>query len=77
MGPAATGNSLASIDIRVVKAGVRATTLSDSGLEATRQGNPAARSLPLLAALARGIAAEVVLDYVGGTSLHVRVAPCS
>jgi len=52
------------------------TRLDDPGLERLRLHNPAARSLPLLAALARGIAAEVVLKYVAGAGLRVRVSPC-
>jgi hypothetical protein len=52
------------------------TRLDDPGLEHLRLHNPAARSLPLLAALARGIAAEVVLKYAAGGSLRLRVSPC-
>jgi len=52
------------------------TRLADPGLENLRLHNPAARSLPLLAALARGIAAEIVLKYVAGASLRARVSPC-
>lgn len=52
------------------------TRLADPALERLRLHNPAARSLPLLAALARGTAAEVVLGYVAGAVLRVRVAPC-
>jgi hypothetical protein len=52
------------------------TALPDAELEAARRGIPAARSLSLLAALARGRVEEVVLDYVAGASLRARVAPC-
>ncbi len=47
----------------------------DPGLEQLRRGCPAARSLPLLAALAARSAARVRLDFSHG-SLDVDVAPC-
>jgi hypothetical protein len=51
-----------------------ATVMSDAGLEELRNGNPAARSLPLLAALARGTAGTVVLDGTSGNRLVISVA---
>lgn len=46
------------------------TTVADPLLEELRSGNPAARALPLLAALARGGAGtEIRLPYVDGTRL--------
>ncbi len=45
-------------------------------LESLRRTIPAARSLPLLAALARGAAAEVVLDYFAHVRLSVALKPC-
>ena len=48
--------------------------LADEGLERIRRGIPAARLLPLLAALARGGRAEVAIEWLGGSSLHVAVA---
>ena len=51
--------------------------MSDAGLEALRIGVPAARSLPLLAALARRTAASASRSSTcGGNHLHVEVAPC-
>jgi hypothetical protein len=38
---------------------------------------PAARSLPLLAALARGSSETVILEYVDGAHLRVTLAPCA
>lgn len=52
-----------------------ATSLDDAGLEQLRLGNPAARSLPLLAALARKAATDVRLPCFD-RSLGVAVAPC-
>ena len=54
-----------------------ATGMSDAGLEALRAGVPAARSLPLLAALARGASATLRIDYLQDLQLKVSVAPCS
>jgi len=51
--------------------------LSEAGLEAMRRAIPSARSLPLLALLARGAAGACVLEYVDGLGLAVTVAPCA
>lgn len=47
-----------------------ADTLADATLEILRQSVPAARSLPLLAAIANGKSGRIVLDYLE----HARVA---
>ena len=74
--PAETPRSVAAIDLELGSAVAVETRLADPDLEAARQGNPAARSLALLAALARGSAGEIVLKYVAGTYLRARVTPC-
>ena len=51
------------------------TQLADPALEAARRGIPAARSLPLLRALALGSPATVALEYLGGQALRVEVRP--
>jgi hypothetical protein len=51
--------------------------MADPGLEALRLTNPAARGLPLLAALARGQQAHVGLGHGMGGALEVYIAPCS
>ena len=53
----------------------QASRCADPGLEALRQGNPAARSLPLLAAIASRASASIRLELPHGL-LEVRVAPC-
>lgn len=53
------------------------TALDDAALEAARRGNPAARMLPLLAALARSIPASVELPRCGGCGVRVQVEPCA
>ncbi len=50
-----------------------ATPCADAGLEALRQGIPAARSLPLLLALAGGSAATVVLQGAPGHGLTLQL----
>jgi hypothetical protein len=51
------------------------TMLSDNELETLRRGNPAARALPVLAALAAHRAAEVRLPYLDSQGLTVRIEP--
>jgi hypothetical protein len=50
--------------------------LQGAALEELRRAIPAARCLPLLAALAAGTARTVTLDYLDGLQLSVQVAPC-
>jgi len=53
-----------------------ATRMDDAGLEALRSGNPAARSLPLLAAIARQSVTLIRLEYLEDQHLLVQVTPC-
>ena len=53
-----------------------ATSMDDSRLEALRSGNQAARSLPLLAAIARQCDTLVRLEYLEDQHLVIRVMPC-
>lgn len=64
--------TLAELDIAIEPGRGRATRLA-APLEALRAGTPAARSLPLLAALARGAAETVILDYLEECELRVAV----
>ncbi|MGQ0809836.1 MAG: beta-ketoacyl synthase chain length factor [Nitrospiraceae bacterium] len=52
------------------------TCMDESALEALRCGNPAARSLPLLAAIAKGQPADVSLEYFEDQSIVIGVVPC-
>jgi hypothetical protein len=54
----------------------QATRLPDARLEALRTTVPAARSLPLLARLARREAGTVALEYLAPGTLAVEVEPC-
>lgn len=76
LSPEETRRSVAAIELELRQADAAETRLADPGLEAARRGNPAARSLPLLAALARGSAEEIVLKYVAGAYLCTRITPC-
>ncbi len=76
MAPQATGHVFATLDISFVPGAASATRMTDPGLDAVRSSVPAARCLPLLAALARGASAIVVLAYGEENHLCVAVAPC-
>jgi Beta-ketoacyl synthase, N-terminal domain len=53
-----------------------ADPMTDAALEALRGSIPAARSLPLLALLARQMPGRAVLDWLDSTPLAVEVSPC-
>jgi hypothetical protein len=57
-------------------AAARETPLADPALERLRRGVAAARSLPLLAALARGQPTRTELPYLPEIGLAAEVAPC-
>ncbi|HWK44505.1 MAG TPA: beta-ketoacyl synthase chain length factor [Stellaceae bacterium] len=91
LSPDATPRTLMRLDITLGGAAIdqdregvdreAATTLPDASLEAIRRTNPAARALPLLAALARAlldraVPDRVVLDYPGMQQVIVVVTPC-
>ncbi|RQR52600.1 3-oxoacyl-ACP synthase [Burkholderia sp. Bp9126] len=72
LAPQPSAGTLARIDLRLTDA--PATTLASPEFEALRAGNPAARALPLLGALAARRPASVVLDYLDDTRVRVDVA---
>nr|WP_081262540.1 beta-ketoacyl synthase chain length factor [Ralstonia solanacearum] len=69
LAPEAGPHALARIDARLTDA--PASALARAEFEQLRAGNPAARALPLLEALAARRSASVVLDYLPDTRLHV------
>jgi hypothetical protein len=69
--------SLARLTLAFSGAAPSETTLADPALESLRRGNPAARALPLLAALARGTAAEIHLPHCGDLGMYVQIEPCA
>ena len=79
--PQPTERCLARLDIGLSRGEEPVSRMAEVGLETLRTGNPTARALPLLAALARVIAGggpeTVVLDLPPGGRAVVRVgAPC-
>ena len=74
--PQATVQAFAVLDIDFAAREENETCMSDPGLEALRSGVPAARSLPLLGALARNGSETIVVDCAAGNQLRVVVAPC-
>ncbi|MDB5406498.1 MAG: 3-oxoacyl-ACP synthase [Rhodospirillales bacterium] len=73
--PERTARTIARLDIALDhRRGSETTVMDDAGLEALRTGAPAARSLPLLAAIARGGADTVVLDGTTGDRLVVSLS---
>lgn len=65
--PEAGAHSLGRVSLQLTQA--PPDRLDDAALEALRRSIPAARSLPLLAALARGHGGRVVLDYLDDLQL--------
>ncbi len=74
LAPRANENSLAQVDIEIAQAPGKATPMTDPALEALREGTPAARSLPLLAAIARNAPLTLSLDYVPGLRIELSLA---
>ena len=72
--PGRSARSVARIE--TVVAAEPAATLDDARLEALRCGVPAARSLPLLAALAGGSPQVAPLEYLDAGTLRVQVQLC-
>lgn len=77
LAPQATDCAIAELDVVFLPETAEAIRMADPGLEALRSGVPAARSLPLLAALAHASRETVILEYVAGTHLRVAVTPCA
>jgi len=74
LAPRAGAASLARLEAAFCAA--RADPMTDAALETLRASIPAARSLPLLAQLARGASGRVVIEYLDNTGLAVEVRPC-
>lgn len=76
LAPTPSARSLAELGATLHAAAMQPTRMQSEALERVRAGNPSARSLPLLQALARATKAEVTLDYLGDCGLRVEVLPC-
>ena len=77
LSPERGARTLAIVDVAAAPADGEATGMSEAGLETLRTGVPAARSLPILAALARGARDALAIDYLDGLQLKVGIAPCN
>lgn len=75
LAPAQSPNSLARLDVQIDPALQAPSRMTDAALDGLRTGNPAARSLPVLAALARRETVALNLTYVNSQTLQVRVVP--
>lgn len=75
LAPASSARSLARLTIAIEPALRAPTRLPDANLDGLRTGNPAARILPLLAAVARRDTTDLFLPYVHSQSLRVSVQP--
>ncbi len=73
--PSSEQKTMARLDLDLGR-GLVETTLIEPGLEELRLGNPAARSLPLLEALARRQAADLALPYLSPKLLRLSVSSC-
>ena len=76
LAPEAGARAVAAIDIELVPEKAAATCMMDPALEILRLGTPPARGLPLLAALAKGVAASMTIDYLSTAHLRVTLNPC-
>jgi hypothetical protein len=74
--PWPTERSFASLAITPGLPGKAPTPMADARLERLRAGNPAARGLPLLAAIAGGRRATIWLEEATGTCAEMLIEPC-
>ena len=74
--PQRTDRTFAILDVRLVPINESPARMTAASLEAVRVSVPAGRSLPVLAALARGAPETVMLEYVGASRLQIKVEPC-
>jgi hypothetical protein len=75
--PWRTAASLASLDVEPRRYSGHVSRMASAELEELRGNTPAARGLPLLAALARDEAADLVIDYISGLELRLALKPAA
>ena len=73
--PQQNSHTMAAIEIDFAPGKMAETPMQNAGLEAVRCGIPAARSLPLLSALARSQPAHLTINYFNN-HLNIRLLPC-
>ena len=69
-------HSLAHLSIQLVEGTGEETRMAEPSLEVLRKGNPAARALPLLSAIAKGKKTQVSINYLDDNQLLIDVTPC-
>lgn len=74
LAPVRGDRSLARLNVALEPSLHALSRLADAGLDGLRTGNPSARALPLLAALARREQSELFLPYVHSQALRVTVS---
>lgn len=75
LSPRRSHSDVATLSLVLTRDGAPETGVKDPLLEAIRAANPAGRSLPLLAALARGGMETVSIPHVAGSAIVVAVTP--
>ena len=76
LSPQQSERSLSAIDISLVSNTTPITKSIQTELENFRASVPAARALPLLASIAKGENATVIIGYLGDSALQTIVTPC-
>lgn len=69
-------HSLAHLSLQIIENRESETEMKEPLLEGLRKGNPAARALPLLQAIARGKRELVLLNYLDHHQLMIDVTTC-
>ncbi len=78
LSPQQSGQSIAALNVElIISCTSPFSIMDDTELEALRGGNPAARALPLLAAMARRQPTVVTLGYLDGNCVQIGVTPCA
>jgi hypothetical protein len=77
LAPTASEKSLAAIEADLPSGAAVSTHMEDAALERIRAGIPAARSLPLLAAIARRAAGTISMELPSGSPLALEIQPCT
>ena len=76
LSPQQSEQSLCGLEIALVSNATPITKSDQAELENFRVNVPAARALPLLASIAKGENATVIIDYLGDNALHSVIKPC-
>jgi hypothetical protein len=74
LAPGPTAVSMARLELAWSEASP--DRMADEALETLRASIPAARSLPLLAQVARGVPGRVLIDYLDGARIALEVSVC-